>query len=243
VNHGPIIFLGILACVMASWLGSVVAPHFQFGDLDLVTIEETGQTYPVARSGEALQGADVYRANGCNYCHTQQVRPGNEGSDLARGWGRRRTVARDYLRDEPILLGQVRFGPDLANLGIRETNAIPLLQKLYNPRILIPGSTMPRYPFLFEERPLKPGAAPSSDALPLPPSFAPAGREVFPRPEALSLVAYLRGLHSDPIFFEVFPTPPPGKATNRLASASGSTNAPAAPATSGVPPTNPPAAK
>jgi hypothetical protein len=36
------------------------------------------------------------------------------GADLARGWGRRRTVARDYLRDQPVMLGTVRFGPDLA---------------------------------------------------------------------------------------------------------------------------------
>ncbi|MHB1308523.1 MAG: cbb3-type cytochrome c oxidase subunit II [Limisphaerales bacterium] len=229
MNRGPLIFVGILLCVTLSWLGAVVVPHLQFGAEPLVVIEETGQDYPLARNGEALQGAEVYRANGCNYCHTQQVRPASEGGDLARGWGQRRTVARDYLRDLPPMLGQVRFGPDLANYGARETNTTSVLMKLYNARVALPGSIMPRYPYLFDVRKIKAGQAPSAEALVLPEAFAPpSGYEVVPKPEAKRLAAYLLSLRSDQIFYEVFPPLPPKSATNVVDEAGTGTNAPPA---------------
>jgi cytochrome c oxidase cbb3-type subunit 2 len=229
MNHGPILFLGVLAAVVLSWFGLVVGPHFQFGRQETVAVEEAGLTrnYPLARSGEAAAGAEVYRANGCYYCHTQLVRARGEGSDLDRGWGPRRTVARDYLRDRPVMLGQARYGPDLANLGGRETNAQRMYLKLYNPRIVLPGSTMPRFPYLFDEKRRGPGKLPDPDALKLPPGFGPGGDvDVVPRPEARALVAYLASLKAEPVFYEVFPTPI-RKGTNLLAAAgaAGSTNA------------------
>ncbi len=235
MNHGPLLFLGVFLAVAASWFASVVGPPPPFGDQEMVPIEATGQSYPLARSGEARQGADVYRANGCFYCHTQQIRAHGEGADILRHWGVRRTVARDYLRDEPVMLGSLRLGPDLANIGTRQTNSFVLLLKLYNPRIITPGSSMPRYPYLFEERKLRPGQAPSPEALPLTGSFAPPpGYEVVPRPEAHELLAYLASLKADTLFFEVFPTPPPGPATNQVALAEGATNAPPGAAAAGT---------
>lgn len=240
MNHGPLIFLGVLFTVAASWFSLVVGPHLQFGDQPMVTIEETGREYPLARTGEARQGAEVYRANGCYYCHTQQVRPAGDGADLERKWGRRHSVARDYLRDQPVMLGSLRLGPDLANLGTRETNAHTLLLKLYNPRIVLPGSSMPRYPFLFDVRPIQRGQTASPDALSLPKNFAPpAGYEVVPRPAALTLVSYLQSLQTEPFFYEVFPPLSPKRGTNLTTTAAAATNAPAATVTA----TNLPAAK
>jgi cytochrome c oxidase cbb3-type subunit 2 len=134
------------------------------------------------------------------------------------------------------MLGQVRLGPDLANLGVRETNAPTLLLKLYNPRIVMPGSTMPRYSYLFEERSPKPGAEPSPGALRLPAAFAPpSGREIVPRPEALALVQYLISLKSDALFFEVFPTPPPKQATSAVDAAVMTNSLPAGAETNATP--------
>jgi cbb3-type cytochrome oxidase cytochrome c subunit len=293
MKHGPLLFLGVLSTVLASWLIGVVAPHFQIGSEEPILLEDLGVNYPVDRPGEAKQGAEVYRAQGCHYCHTRQVRQepliadltvtdlgtnavearavvaslrrdlagvdgsrlpaelprpllagvpyaaaeaalrrltnagtrvelklANLGADIARGWGPRRTVARDYLRDRPVLLGQVRYGPDLANLGARQTNAMRLLLKLYNPRLEMPGSTMPRYPYLFEERRLRPGQAPSPEALSGLGFVPPPGVEVVPKPEAQQLVAYLLSLRADTLFYETFvPRPsaaaaPAGVATN-----------------------------
>ena len=39
------------------------------------------------------------------------------GPDLARGWGKRRTVAEDFLFDSPVMPGSQRVGPDLADVG------------------------------------------------------------------------------------------------------------------------------
>jgi len=106
------------------------------------------------------------------------VRPRDLGSDISHGWGVRRSVAEDYLFDQPVLLGSQRIGPDLANYGGRsDVNGI--LTRLYDPRILVPGSVMPSYRFLFETRKIE--DAPSRDALVLPDKFAPApGCEVIP---------------------------------------------------------------
>ncbi|MBE7501299.1 MAG: cbb3-type cytochrome c oxidase subunit II [Verrucomicrobiales bacterium] len=300
MKHGPLLFLGVFTAVFASWVAGVLAPHVQIGGQSLVQIDELGIQYPLDRTGEAKQGAEIYRAQGCHYCHTQQVlqepllsrltltdagtniaevvatlrkvrrdldadtaaalvsRPpqvvlahagasatdqatrlltnagaqvestiANLGPDLRRGWGTRRTVSRDYLRDEPVFLGQIRLGPDLANLGARQTNTTWLLRKLYNARIELPGSTMPRYPYLFTERRLRPGQAPSPDALALPPEFAPPpGIEIIPTREARQLVAYLLSLRSDALFYEVFPPKPQTTTTNAVSAPVEATNAP-----------------
>src|SRR5437870_13506645 len=67
----------------------------------------------------ALRGARVYAANGCVYCHSQQVRPEYGGSDIERKWGDRRSAPRDYIFEPIVFLGKKRTGPDLANAGHR----------------------------------------------------------------------------------------------------------------------------
>ena len=109
------------------------------------------------------------------------------GPDIARGWGRRQSVAEDFLYDYPVQLGSLRAGPDLANTGARADANWQLLH-LYAPSSVVKGSTMPPFRYLFEVR--KVGAAPSPNALKLPPEFAPpADCEVVPKPEAVVLAA------------------------------------------------------
>ena len=117
------------------------------------------------------------------------------GPDIARGWGMRQSVAEDYLYDQPVQLGSLRAGPDLANIGARADANWQLLH-LYAPKSVVKGSTMPPFRYLFEVR--KIGREPSPDALKLPPEFAPpAGYEVVPRPEARELAAYLLSLRAN----------------------------------------------
>jgi cytochrome c oxidase cbb3-type subunit 2 len=66
-----------------------------------------------------LRGREVYIANGCVYCHSQQPRAKAFAPDFSRGWGRA-TVAGDYAYDQPHLLGTMRTGPDLMNIGVRQ---------------------------------------------------------------------------------------------------------------------------
>lgn len=205
MNFGPLIFLGIFFTMSLSWLGLVLGPQLQLGNQAPEPNEKTGQLYPHARSGLAVQGAQVYRENGCFYCHSQQVGPKNFGSDHQRGWGERRTVAADYLFDLPVMAGSQRIGPDLANVGLRQLGDNFLLQHIYNSQITVPDgkkSTMPSYPYLFEKR--KVSGAPSANALQLPQNFAPeAGYEIVPRNEAVALLAYLRSLQSSTPLYEL----------------------------------------
>jgi cbb3-type cytochrome oxidase cytochrome c subunit len=128
------------------------------------------------------------------------------GPDIARGWGSRQSVAADYLYDQPVQLGSLRAGPDLANIGVRAPDANWQLQHLYAPKSVTPNSTMPSFKFLFEVR--KIGATPSPDALNLPKEFAAAdGFEIVPRPEAKKLAAYLLGLKANVPLYEAPFTP------------------------------------
>lgn len=126
----------------------------------------------------------------------------NLGPDIERGWGSRRSVARDYVSDNPVLLGNVRVGPDLAGVSSRapEKFAAPwkaattnsaveieqrLLVHLYNPRLLAKDSICPSASYLFESK--QPNARYSGQPLKLPGNDAP----VYPKHNAYALVAYL----------------------------------------------------
>jgi cytochrome c oxidase cbb3-type subunit II len=234
MNSGPLVFLGTFFALATSWLAFVLAPQLQIGDQKTVLLEDTGQYYPSMRAGMARQGEQVYRANGCFYCHSQQVRPKGLGGDVERGWGGRsgkvQSVDQDYLYDHPVMLGDQRVGPDLTNLGLRQTNVTWLMLHLYDPQLTTPKSVMPPYRFLFEKRKLNFGEKPSDDALPLGNSI-PANIEVVPTDNAQALVAYLLSLRADSVLFEAPPrktTNAPTAATN-AAPSGGATNKPATP--------------
>ncbi len=140
-------------------------------------------------SEQALRGRAVYVSLGCVYCHSQQPRDPAQAPDGIRGWGRP-SVPGDYSYDNPHLLGSMRTGPDLLNIGARQPSVDWHLAHLYNPRAMVPGSTMPAYPFLFEV--MKEKSA-SDVELKLPEEFSPGDR-LIAKPDALDLVQYLREL-------------------------------------------------
>ena len=161
-----------------------------------ISISEDTQ-YPLPIVGLAEQGKQVYISMGCAYCHTQQVRRKGFGSDYERGWGLRASVPRDYIRQDQVLLGTMRTGPDLMNVGERLEDPLWHHQHLYNPEITSEGSTMPAYHFLYEIRDIKNNRM-SIDAIQLtaPYGLAP-GLELVPTKRAKALVAYLLSLRLD----------------------------------------------
>jgi Cytochrome C oxidase, mono-heme subunit/FixO len=113
------LFLGIFGTFAFSWIGLTVIPTWQIGHLNPESDEEGTDIYPRPQSGMFNRGAHVYAANGCVYCHTQQVRADYIADDIERKWGNRRSAPRDYIFDRPVLLGKMRMGQDLANMGAR----------------------------------------------------------------------------------------------------------------------------
>lgn len=224
MNSGPMLFLGLFASMAISWVAFVLGPLAQMGNLQPAkTVAALPADYPNSTPGLARQGAEVYRASGCAYCHTEQVRPKELGSDLAHGWGVRRSVAHDYIYDSTVMLGTQRVGPDLANAGLR-MDARAVLVRLWDARAFEPKSLMPPYKYLFEVRKIEAGRMPSPDALTVRPEFAtPQGYEIVPRPAARALAAYVANLRQEPYLFEA---PPPPGAVIKTNVPAGGTNAP-----------------
>ena len=113
------LFLGIFGTFAFSWVGLTVLPNWQIGHLNPQSDEEGTDIYPQPQSGMFERGARVYAANGCIYCHSQQVRADYAADDIERGWGNRRSAPRDYIFERPVFLGKMRMGQDIANIGAR----------------------------------------------------------------------------------------------------------------------------
>ena len=113
------LFLGIFGTFAFSWVGLTVIPNWQIGHLNPQMEEDGTDVYPQPQSGMVERGARVYAANGCNYCHSQQVRAEYAAADIERKWGDRRSAPRDYIFERSVFLGKMRMGQDLANIGAR----------------------------------------------------------------------------------------------------------------------------
>ena len=174
---GAMVALGVATAAL------VVLPYVQVRD---IKPPEGLKPYTSAE----LRGRNVYIANGCVYCHTQQPRDRNLGPDHLRGWGRP-SVPGDYTYDKPHLLGSMRTGPDLFNIGVRQPSADWQLGHLFQPRGYVKESTMPSFPFLFD---IKDKADKDEVVVHLPPDVQPQGKVVVAKPEVLDLVKYLQSL-------------------------------------------------
>ena len=113
------LFLGIFGTFAFSWVGLTVIPNWQIGHLNPQMEEDGTDVYPQPQSGMVERGRRVYAANGCVYCHSQQVRADYAADDIERKWGDRRSTPRDYIFERQVFLGKMRMGPDLANVGAR----------------------------------------------------------------------------------------------------------------------------
>jgi len=116
----------------------VAASAFQF-ELRHEISMRTEAVDPISR------GRQVYVSEGCIHCHSQYVRP--VGMDQLL-WGATTSVER-ALGQEPVLIGNRRQAPDLANVGQRRTPGWNRLH-LIEPSAVVPGSRMPSYRHLFE---------------------------------------------------------------------------------------------
>jgi cytochrome c oxidase cbb3-type subunit II len=197
------LFGGIFGAFVVSCGAMVLLPNGQIGNLNPVIPDWDG-SQPSAQNSYPTEtqhiGRATYMANGCFYCHTQQVRDPQYGPDLQRGWGVRRSVARDYIFEEVPLLGSTRFGPDFSNYGSGSwrnepvddpkkpatRNAAWIYRHMFEPRSIVNDSQCPPQRFLFERREI--GGAPSPDA-----AHVEGRYEWVPTAEMRNLAAYILG--------------------------------------------------
>lgn len=94
-------------------------------------------------SALALTGRDLYIGNGCNVCHSQMIRPFRAETERYGHY----SVAGESVWEHPFLWGSKRTGPDLARVAGRYSDNWHRIH-LINPRIVIPQSNMPAFPWL-----------------------------------------------------------------------------------------------
>lgn len=90
-----------------------------------------------------LAGQNIYIREGCNLCHSQQIRPLR---DEVERYGHY-SLAAESMYDHPFLWGSERQGPDLARIGGKYSDEWHVAH-LDDPRSVVPESIMPPYAFL-----------------------------------------------------------------------------------------------
>jgi len=94
-----------------------------------------------------LQGRDIYIREGCYTCHSQMIRPFR---DEVKRYGEY-SKAGEFVYDHPFQWGSKRTGPDLAREGGKYPDSWHY-NHMYDPRTMSPGSIMPQYVWLLDNK-------------------------------------------------------------------------------------------
>ncbi len=94
-----------------------------------------------------LQGRDIYIREGCVGCHSQMVRPFRSETERYGDYSK----AGEFVYDHPFLWGSKRTGPDLHRIGGKYSDAWHFNHML-DPTTMSPGSIMPPYPWLIDQK-------------------------------------------------------------------------------------------
>ncbi|MCY4150513.1 MAG: cytochrome-c oxidase, cbb3-type subunit II [Gammaproteobacteria bacterium] len=139
-NIGILVVLTLLT-ISVGGLIQIVPLYFQTTTTEPVTGLEP-------YSPLELTGRDIYIREGCYNCHSQMIRPFRAETERYGHY----SVAGEYVYDRPFQWGSKRTGPDLARVGGRYSDEWHRIH-LINPRLVVPESIMPGYPWL-EDKPL-----------------------------------------------------------------------------------------
>jgi cytochrome c oxidase cbb3-type subunit II len=130
------LLLGILIVVSIGGLVQI-APLFWIES----TIEKVKGMRPYTPLEQV--GRDIYIREGCYGCHSQMIRTLR---DEVERYGHY-SLAAESMYDHPFQWGSKRTGPDLARVGGKYSDQWHA-EHLDNPRVLVPESNMPGYPWL-----------------------------------------------------------------------------------------------
>ena len=94
-----------------------------------------------------LTGRDIYIREGCYLCHSQMIRPFRDEVERYGEYSK----PGEFVYDHPFQWGSKRTGPDLQRIGGKYSN-LWHIRHLDDPRVTSPGSVMPRFHFLLEDK-------------------------------------------------------------------------------------------
>jgi cytochrome c oxidase cbb3-type subunit 2 len=196
-DHANLVNVALLVFALLS-TGVAVAPA--------LTLQDNNAPLPdmPEMTEQQRRGLSVYVSEGCIGCHTQQVR----NIEMDKVWGPRPSMPSDYYyskrrpdiwHNTPSLLGSERTGPDLTNVGERKAGVAWQMLHLYDSRMVVEGSVMPRYGWLFKEVDSA-SVKPDDVVLAIPADkLKKAGDKVVATGRANDLVAYLLSLKQAPL--------------------------------------------
>jgi len=96
-----------------------------------------------------LEGRDLYIREGCVGCHSQMIRPFRSEVERYGEYSK----GGEYVYDHPFLWGSKRTGPDLHRVGAKYNDNWHF-NHMWDPQSTSPGSIMPGYKWLFDNKPM-----------------------------------------------------------------------------------------
>jgi cytochrome c oxidase cbb3-type subunit 2 len=189
-DHKNLVLIAFSVFVALS-IGVAIIPAYQMQEYEPIPGQKD-------LTNSERKGLGIYVSENCVACHTQQVR----NIEMDAVWGDRPSLPSDYFyskqrmgiwRQSPSLLGSERTGPDLTDIGNRQPSDQWHLLHLYNPRLVVEASIMPRYSWLFRKTDT---TAIQDGDITLPRGITQMeGSDVMvAKEDALHLVAYLKSL-------------------------------------------------
>ncbi len=94
-----------------------------------------------------LHGRDIYVAEGCYVCHSQMIRPFRHETERYGEYSK----AGEFVYDHPFQWGSKRTGPDLHRVGAKYPDSWHYFHMM-DPRSMSPGSVMPPYAWLLDDK-------------------------------------------------------------------------------------------
>lgn len=122
---------------------------------EIIWARQAGQTLADHKPGDGMRpytalelaGRDFYQREGCYLCHSQMIRPFRDEKERYGHY----SLASESMYDHPHQWGSKRTGPDIARLGGKYSDEWHR-KHLRAPRSVVPGSVMPNYPWLAENK-------------------------------------------------------------------------------------------
>lgn len=191
-DHKALVWTMFLVFLVLT-LGIAVFPAFQL-DREYGPLPDQPEM-----TDDEMKGQQVFIAEGCVACHTQQVR----NIEMDAMWGERPAIPQDFYyskqrmdvwRQTPSILGSERTGPDLTDVGKRQPLDSWQLLHLFEPRAVSKHSVMPSFRWLFNA--IDSSAVQETDVVVNVPDkyLNDPGKKIVASEKAMQLVAYLESL-------------------------------------------------
>lgn len=112
----------------------------------------------VSRKNLIEMGEDIYRKEGCWYCHTDQTRTLVEDTVVngSAFYPAPPSSANEYIYQKISFLGTKRNGPDISRIGVKTQSRDWHKSHFWNPRNKSSGSIMPAFKHFFNYHPDEP---------------------------------------------------------------------------------------